>query len=146
MSVWTELQTAIKDLLPERSFGNRGERAAERYLKRRGMKIVGRGYTNHVGEIDLIGVDLSHQQKTVVFIEVKTRSSDAQGHPAEAVDDAKQHQIVQTALVYLRQHGLLESRCRFDIVAILWPKNQRRPQIQHFADAFQPADRGQLFS
>ncbi len=147
MSVWTEIKSAVGEFLPEkRSFGKRGERAAERFLKKRGMKIVAAGYSNHIGEIDLVAVEKTRTEKTVVFVEVKTRGSDAQGLPVEAVDQHKQRQIVQTALVFLRQHELLESRFRFDIVSVMWPEDVRHPEITHFPDAFQPAGQGQLFT
>ena len=151
MSVWTEIQTIIKQRISRPSFGKRGEHAAERFLKRKGLKIVERGYRNHIGEIDLVAVDLNKcdspiGEKSVVFVEVKTRESDIAGHPAEAVDERKQRQIVQTALVFLRQHDLLECRYRFDIVSVIWPTGSSRPQVEHFIDAFQPAGQGQLFS
>ena len=64
------------------SLGKRGEREAERFLLRQGMIIVARRYQDKFGEIDLIAVD----GETIVFVEVKTRSSDHAGLPAEAVD------------------------------------------------------------
>src|SRR5262245_34497000 len=65
-----------------RSLGARGERLAERYLRRQGMRILHRGYRIMGGEVDLVAVD----GRTVVFVEVKTRQSHDAGHPADAVD------------------------------------------------------------
>ena len=56
-----------------------------------------------LGEMDLIAVD----QRTVVFVEVKTRKSHQAGHPAEAVGDAKQRRLTRLALGYLKRHDLL---------------------------------------
>jgi putative endonuclease len=121
--------------------------AAERFLRRRGKLIItARGYRNHVGEIDLIGIDAATRPRTVVFVEVKTRIDDSCGLPVEAVDDLKQRQITETALVYLRQHDLLECRLRFDIVSIIWPEGRRQPEITWYPDAFEPAGRWQLFT
>ncbi len=147
MSVWTELRTATREWLPIRSLGERGERMAEKFLRRRcKMKITARGYSNHIGEIDLVAIDTRTRPRTVVFVEVKTRSDDRYGMPIEAVNENKQRQITGTAMVYLRQHELLECRVRFDVVGILWPPDSRHPEIQHYQDAFQPSDQWQMFS
>ncbi len=130
-----------------RSLGRRGEAAAERFLKRLRYKIVGRSQRDRLGELDLIAVDLRGERgKTVVFVEVKTRSSHDSGHPAEAVDGAKQRRVTKVALGYLRRHGLLHYPTRFDVVAVTWPKAARKPQIEHFKNAFEPPGVGQMFN
>lgn len=111
--------------------GNRGERVAARFLKKEGYKILARQAKNHVGEIDLVAMD----QGTIVFVEVKTRSSLATGHPAEAVGFQKQKQISRTALVWLKERNLLDHRCRFDVIAIIWKENSK-PVIEHYTSAF----------
>lgn len=105
------------------------------------MVIVARGYQDKFGEIDLIAVD----GETIVFVEVKTRTSDHAGLPAEAVDDVKQQHLTKTALGYLKWHRLTECSARFDVVAITWPTNAKRPQIEHFDNAFEPVGRFQIF-
>ena len=128
------LLTLVYDRLrPAESLGDRGERIAERYLLKHGYVIVDRGYSDNLGEIDLIAVE----DKTVVFVEVKTRSSDFAGNPFEAVDDRKQEKITKTALSYMKQHDLLECRVRFDVVSIIWPETRQAPQIEHFENAFE---------
>ena len=146
MTVWSRIRESVTGTRQALSIGQRGEQAAARYLSRRGIRIVGRSYSNHVGEIDLIGIDVRSRPRTVVFVEVKTRQSDQKGLPVEAVDDRKQRQISETAMVYLKQHQLLECRFRFDIVGIMWPAGTRRPTIDHYVDAFEPTGRGQLFA
>ena len=151
MSIWNDLRTAVAEWLPERrpsddSLGNRGERKAERYLKKKGLRIVERGYRNHIGEIDLVAVDQKSRPRTIVFVEVKTRQSDQKGQPADAVDDRKQRQISHTALVYLKENDLLECRYRFDIVGLIWPDEQSAPEISHLVNAFEPVGQGQMFS
>lgn len=147
MSVWSELRAATSEFFPARRLGDQGERAAEKYLRRRqGFKITARSYSNHIGEIDLIGVDPRTRPRTIVFVEVKTRSDDQYGLPIEAVDQVKQRQITSTALVYLKQHELLECRVRFDVVGILWAPETSRPEISYYRDAFQPSDQWQMFS
>ena len=125
--------TKTFDLIsPVRSFGDRGERCAERHLMRQGLIIIERSFKNSIGEIDLIAVD----ERTIVFVEVKSRKSDSAGAPAEAVDDLKQEKITKTAISYLKRHDLLDSRCRFDVIAITWPIASKKPEVEHFKDAF----------
>ena len=125
-----------------RSLGQRGERAAGRWLRRRGYKIVARGERGRLGELDLVAVD----GRTVVFIEVKTRTSHVAGHPAEAVGPQKQNRLTRLALAYLKRHELLECSSRFDVLAITWPKDARKPKIEHIKNAFEAVGRGQMFS
>jgi putative endonuclease len=125
-----------------RSLGQRGERAAARYLRGQGYKIVGRGERDHFGELDLVAVD----GRTVVFVEVKTRTSHEAGHPADAVDSDKQKRLTRLALAYLKRHDLLENAARFDVLAITWPDGAKRPTIEHIQNAFEAVGRGQMFS
>jgi putative endonuclease len=122
--------------------GRRGEREAERYLRRLGYIIVARGRRDRLGEIDLVTVD----GRTVVFVEVKTRRSHDAGHPVEAVDEDKQRRLTRLALAFLKRHNLLECSARFDIVAVTWPEGARRPVIEHFQNAFEPSGQGQMFA
>jgi putative endonuclease len=125
-----------------RSLDQRGERAAERYLRRRRYKIIARRERCRLGELDLVAAD----GRTIVLIEVKTRRSHDAGHPAEAVDAEKQRRLNRLALAYLKRHGLLEYRARFDVIAVTWPDKARRPAIEHIVNAFEAAGRNSMFS
>jgi len=127
--------------LPAKTLGQRGERAAERFLLKQGMVIVARGYQDKFGEVDLIAVD----DETIVFVEVKTRTSDLAGLPAEAVDETKQQHLTKTAYGYLKWHRLTDCRARFDVIAITWPTCDREPEIVHYANAFEPMGQFQMF-
>ena len=129
-------------VFPERTLGQRGEVAAARFLKRLGYKIVARGDRSKWGELDIVAVD----GRTVVFVEVKTRDGRDAGHPAEAVDPAKQRRLTRLAVAFLKRHGLLEYPARFDVVAVTWPQRQRRPAIEHFKNAFDAVGEWELYS
>ncbi len=127
---------------PTKALGRRGEKAAASYLRSLGLKIVASGLRTRTGELDLVAVD----GRTVVFVEVKTRAGTTAGHPVEAVDLPKQRRLVREGLFFLKSHGLLEHAARFDVVAVTWPPAARRPVIAHYPRAFDPPDRGQMFT
>jgi putative endonuclease len=110
--------------------GQRGERSAERYLRRRGYRILGRNFRAAGAEIDLIAADGA----TLVFIEVKARRSLTAGTPLEAVDARKQNRIRRAAQIYAARSGAHERPIRFDVVAIRW--DGRDKQIELVRDAF----------
>ncbi len=123
-------------------FGDRGERAAVKYLKRLGFRIVARQYSTAWGEIDIVAID----GQTIVFVEVKTRKSIVAGHPFEAVNREKQSKLTRMALAYLKRYKLLEHSARFDVVSIIWPDESRTAEITHFRNAFEPVGKWQFFS
>ncbi len=124
------------------TFGRQGENAAVDFLRRLGYTVLAQGEMTRMGEIDIIAID-GH---TVVFIEVKTRKSHDRGHPADAVDTAKQTRITRLALAFLKRHRLLEYRARCDVIAITWPDGQKEPDLQHYINAFEAVGQGQMFS
>jgi putative endonuclease len=136
------LRSWLAQRFPKKSLGRRGEDAAAKFLKSRRYRILARGLDSRLGELDIIAVD----GRTVVFVEVKTRTSTDAGHPADAIDANKQRRMTQAGLAYLKSHGLLHHASRFDVVAITWPDNARQPIIEHFKNAFAPVGAGQFFS
>lgn len=131
----------LKSNEAQKSLGSRGELAAERYLLKRGYIILFRGYEDKFGEIDLIAVDLD----TIVFVEVKTRSNDDAGDPAEAVDAAKQMHLTKTGIGFLKWHRLTEYAARFDVVAILGDPSSGSAEMKHYINAFEPTGEFQMF-
>jgi putative endonuclease len=73
--------------------GKEGEKAAERYLRKKGYRVVERNYRCSAGEVDLIVLD----RRVVVFVEVKTRTDHRFGTPLEAVELRKQQKMIQAA-------------------------------------------------
>ena len=122
--------------------GDRGERAAVRFLKQQKYRILAKQHRNGFGEIDIIAQD----RETTVFVEVKTRTTADDGKPFEAVDRRKQEKLTRAALAWLKKHRRLEQAARFDIVSIVWPGDGSEPQLTHYRNAFEPVGRGQMFS
>jgi putative endonuclease len=114
-----------------RELAERGENVAARHLRNKGYKIILRNFRSELGELDIIARD----GKTLVFVEVKARTSDDVAAPEAAVDAEKQKQVVRVAKQYMTRYGIPQPAHRFDIVAIVWPPG-RKPQIEHFENAF----------
>ena len=142
---WLEQRLRPLSLRPL-SLGERGERVAVRFLKRQGYSILFTRHRQRYGEVDVIAVDFSGEQRTVVFVEVKTRRDASLGRPAEAVDAKRQGRLTRAALAFLKSHGLLEVASRFDVVEVVWPRGQKQPEIQHLPNAFEAVGRSQFFS
>ena len=95
--------------------GRKGERIACRFLMRRGYDILARRYSKGSGEIDII----AFEKETLVFVEVKTRSTRQFGEPWEFVDLEKQYRIRRTAERFIADHDMNRYSYRFDIVSVL---------------------------
>lgn len=119
--------------------GELGERAAEKHLRKLGMKYLTRNFRSQRGEIDLIFRD----DDCLVFIEVKARSSEEWRRPAAAVDARKKRLVSQTALDYLRLIKNPEVKIRFDIVEVLLRDGEVR-EVRHLPDTF-PMSRGMRY-
>jgi putative endonuclease len=111
--------------------GRRGEDLAHRFLRKRGFTIVARNYRSPAGtgEIDLVAWD----RDTLVFAEVKSRSSADFGTPDRAVDREKEGNLIRVARDYARRAGVEWERVRFDIINVLLTNP---PQIDLVRDAF----------
>lgn len=115
-----------------KEFGAFGENIAAEYLAECGYRILERNFSCKSGEVDIIAV----QGDAVVFIEVKTRSSEIFGLPSEAVSSTKQMRIVRTALYYLQKNKLLDYMCRFDVIEIIVDE-ENNYRVNLIKDAFQ---------
>jgi putative endonuclease len=112
------------------TFGKAGEDRAVEELERRGYEITARRYRTRHGEIDIVARD----GETVVFVEVKARTSAEFGTAAEAVTRAKQRRLVRMAIEYIAHHNIRNVPLRFDVVAI--DGGADSPSIEVYSNAF----------
>ncbi|PLX67523.1 MAG: YraN family protein [Denitrovibrio sp.] len=105
-------------------FGNKGEKKATDFLKKKGYKLLDKNYRCKYGEIDII-MEIGD---ILVFIEVKARSSEKYGLGYESVTTSKQEKLLKTAQTYMSENG--ERAARFDVVSIDGDK------ITHIENAF----------
>jgi putative endonuclease len=125
-----------------RWFGTRSERAAARFLKSLGYRILVRNYVCPLGELDLVAAD----GNCIVFVEVRSTEEEDVARPAASVDMAKQARLSNLALHFLQRYRLLNHSARFDVLAVSWPAAHREPRITHFPHAFEAVGRFQMYS
>ncbi len=121
------------------ALGEYGEQLAREYLKQQGYRIVATNFIAPIGyslqgrqvtgEIDIIAYDESQPPYTLVFIEVKTRSSSEIAAPQAAVDSRKQRQIIRAARVYRRIIEVWNEPYRYDVVSVL-VATEAEPEIK----------------
>src|SRR4051812_13265457 len=125
-----------------RWFGDRSERAAAKFLRRLGYRILARNVNLPAGELDLVALD----GRTLVFVEVRSTEGCDVERPAASVDLTKQRKLTNAALAFLSQHRLLDHPARFDVVAISWPANRGAPHVVHYPNAFEAVGRFQMYN
>lgn len=111
--------------------GHIGEQAACEHLQRLGLKFLTANFRSRRGEIDLVLRD----QDCLVFVEVKTRSSETWKRPAAAVNARKRRLVSAAALDYLRLIDNPQVRVRFDVVEVLLIDSEVR-EIRHLPNTF----------
>jgi len=111
--------------------GKKGEELALQYLKSLGYQILEINWPFSRAEIDLIAMD----NDTLVFVEVKTRSSSSYGMPEEFVNDRKETLLLDAAGVYAESIAH-EWAVRFDLISLIGTGNTY--ELQHFKDVFYP--------
>jgi putative endonuclease len=106
-----------------RALGLKGEDLAVKFLKKNGFKILERNYRNIFGEIDIIALD---KNKTLIFIEVKTRTSKKFGLPQESITSYKKRNILKTVQGYLKEKNIHDRDIRFDVVTIMLEREKKK--------------------
>lgn len=114
-----------------RATGKRGEDLAADYLTQQGLVVVERNYRCQWGEIDII----CRQGALLVFVEVRSKTSDRYGTPEESINRVKISRIRKTAMEYLNNHPEGRSgKLRFDFIAVTFKEHQG--SINHIKGAF----------
>lgn len=113
--------------------GRYGEQLAAAHLQNAGLTVLARNWRCSLGELDIV----ARENDVLVFVEVKTRSGLAFGHPAEAVTEAKAARIHRLAMRWLEEHRCAGQRqnLRFDVVSVLRGAASG-PEVSHVRGAF----------
>jgi len=113
-----------------------GEELAANFLKKKGYKILQRNYRRKIGEIDVV----CYERGTIVFVEVKTRSSNNYGVPELSVTKTKKRQIIKVAQYYLAEKKIEGIAVRFDVVSVFYSPTKSKPVITLYKNAFTKND------
>lgn len=113
-----------------RKAGDEAEDFACNFLIEKGWEIIDRNYYAGHFEVDII----ARENTTIVFLEVKMRSSKAFGSPVEFVSEAKVERIFSVAEHWVHENNMHNSPLRFDVIAIL--KKSSGFELTHYADAY----------
>ena len=115
---------------PTQQLGLDGERVAERWLVRRGWRVLQRRFRSGRRDIDLV----AESNGTVAFVEVKTRRGAAFGGPVQAVNWKKRLELTRSARTWVDRHGRPGEGYRFDVIGVLI--HGARVRVRHVENAF----------
>lgn len=130
----------------KRWFGRRSERAAARYLRKLGYRLLAANVSDSQGELDLLALD----GETLVVVEVRSTASDrpdAIEQTAASVNFRKQKKITEATSRFLARRRLLgKIAVRYDVLVLAWPEAAREPTFKHIPHAFESTGRFQFFT
>ncbi len=110
------------------SLGRLGETLAGAFLKNKGYQILEKNWRTPYGEIDLV----ARQAESIIFVEVKTRSSRSLGPPEISITHRKAEHMRSAAEYYIQQHPEVQADWRIDVVTIQLLPDQSPAMIDHF--------------
>lgn len=125
-----------------RWFGQRSERHAEQYLRRKGHRILTRNWSCPLGELDLV----TRHGETLVIVEVRSTSHEDGASAEHSVDTAKQARLSRLALAFMKHYKVQGVSARFDVVILSWPSQAQAPTIKHFENAFPSISHSSMYS
>ena len=121
-------------MVDRKLLGQWGEKYSEKFLKRKGLKVLNRNFSCKTGEIDLIMVDA---EGGIVFVEVRTKADEKFVEAESSITNTKKNRLKRTARYFLSTQNIDNRSFRFDIVTVVLGQTGR-PQIRHYENAFVP--------
>lgn len=115
-----------------RQIGDEGEELAAAYLESKGYTVLDRNYHFERAEVDIVAYD---NEMCIVFVEVKTRSTNRYGEPEEHIDEEKIQNVYKAAEAWIYERKMDGAPVRFDIISVL-QQDEDAPDIKHFENAF----------
>ena len=124
-------------VMDRQEVGKLGEKAAQKFLKKRGYRIRETGFRCPRGEIDIV----AQRKDWLVFVEVRTKSNPEFGTPEESITQAKKERLIASALTYNSTHQNLPSQWRIDVVAIELDDKGKVGRIEQLENAIEQVSR-----
>jgi len=116
-----------------REIGRLGEKIAEKFLISRKFRILNKNFSCPLGEIDIV----ARQDGHIIFVEVKTRTSNTFGFPLEAITIRKKKHILRNCFYYLKKYGLFDKPYRVDAIGIMLDTKGGLQTLTHIKNAIQ---------
>ena len=113
--------------------GKLGEKAAQKFLKKRGYRIRETGFRCRRGEIDIV----AEKKDCLVFVEVRTKSNLDFGSPEESITQTKKERLIASALTYTTTHQDIPALWRIDVVAIELDEKGKPKRIELLENAIE---------
>ncbi len=112
----------------QKQIGDKGEKIASDFLLEKGYKLLDQQFSTRFGELDLVMEDSG----SIVFVEVKTRTTDSFGPPESSITPEKLERIHDAGLIWLQRHPLVDDFWRIDVVSVILDKMKMVKDIHHF--------------
>lgn len=114
-----------------KEIGSLGEKLALEFLKAKGYRVKCKNFRTPFGELDIVAT----HRGSIVFIEVRTRTTSSLGPPFLSVTRIKQAHIIKNALFYLKRYGRIDSNWRIDVVSVKLDSERALENIEHIENA-----------
>ncbi len=111
-----------------KEIGDKGEKLARDFLKKKGYRIIETNFRCREGEIDIV----ARKKDYLVFVEVRTKTGAGYGSPEESITFAKKDKLIASALSYIDTHKNLPDSWRIDFVAVELDEGGRVKRIELF--------------
>ena len=112
----------------QKKIGNIGEKIAANYLQNQGYQLLDQQYTTRYGELDLV----MFESGSVIFVEVKTRTTDTFGMPETSITPEKLERIQNAGLLWLQEHPEINDFWRIDVISVILDHYNKVKDVQHF--------------
>ncbi len=123
-----------KILSDRQTLGRWGESRCEKFLKRKGLKVLTRNFSCKTGEIDIVMVDVD---RSIVFVEVKSRVGENFAPVEAVITNSKKNKLIKTARYFISTNNLTDRAFRFDVIVLVLDEEEKE-QIRHYENAFVP--------
>jgi len=121
-----------KLLADPKKLGRWGERYSEKFLKRKGLKLLARNFSFRDGEIDLVMID---RDGGIVFVEVKTRANEKYDSAESSISYSKRTKLIKTAKYFCGKYNIEGRALRFDAVIVILGESTK-PEVRYYQNIF----------
>ena len=121
--------------MDRKTTGELGELVAQEYLKKKGYRIIETNYRTRYGELDIV----ARNKNTLVFTEVRTKTSLNFGIPEESITPTKSRHLAAAANIYRQHHEKLPENWRIDFISVLLDESGKMLRLNHIESAIEEA-------